>query len=167
MTTAFELEHKFLNISLEKFEKYLNHETLNTIIEKELGFKSRKLISFTEEKEHKTWIFEVKKEANLPSAIKNMVSDGVITWQEESKLSLKDHTIHWKITPLSKSLKFNGEGMAKLKSIKNGCLRSMSGKITVSLPIIGKMIENVIVSELVKSYETEPQLQKKFYDSMP
>lgn len=167
MTTTFELTHEFENISLEKFEKYLNHEILNNLLEKELDFVSRKLVKTSNNKHNISWIFEVKKKANLPSALKNMIKSDTISWQEESIFNSKDHSISWEITPLNKGLNFVAKGVAKLSQAKNGCIRHLSGSVSVSIPLVGKLIENTIVKELVKNYDIEPNIQKSFYDSMP
>lgn len=167
MTTTFELTHEFENISLDKFEKYLNHEILNNLLEKELDFVSRKLVKTSNNKHNTSWIFEVKKKANLPSAIRNMIKSDTISWQEESLFNSKDHSISWEITPLTKGLNFVAKGIAKLSHTKNGCIRHLSGSVSVSIPLVGKLIENTIVKELVRNYDIEPNIQKKFYDSMP
>lgn len=167
MTTTFELTHDFADISLEKFEKYLNHEKLNDLLEKELDFASRKLVKTTDDKNTISWVFEVKKKANLPSAIKNIIKTDLISWQEESVFNKKNHTINWEIIPLTKGLNYIAQGTAKLSKNKNGCSRYLSGSVTVSVPLIGKLIETTIVKELVKSYDIEPSVQKSFYDSMP
>ena len=38
--------------------------------------------------------------------------------------------------------------------------------MSVDIPLVGKMFENLIVQELTKGYEVEPLIQKKFYEEI-
>jgi hypothetical protein len=163
MTTAFTLEHDFKSIPLEKFIAHLNEPKLNKMLEKGLSFSERSLVSRKEDGEDIEWQFRVKKSGDLPSAIKKVLKTDSFSWHEISRFVRKENCIHWEILPDSAWLKFHGEGIWLLKKANKGCKRVIEGKVTVEIPIVGKMVEAFIVNELVKSYEIEPKIQEEFY----
>lgn len=167
MASTFSLEHEFLDISLEKFEKYLNDDKLNQMLEKSLGFKERKLIETDKSTNGEiVWVFSVKKQGQIPSALSKFIPDGAIAWQEKSRFVPGEHCVYWEITPKMSGLKFHGEGTWQLYKEKKGCRRVIEGKVSVEIPFVGKMVESLIVGELKKTYELEPDVQKDFYSSV-
>jgi hypothetical protein len=77
-----------------------------------------------------------------------------------------ENCIYWKILPSSAVFKFYGEGVWRLIPAKRGCTRIIEGKVTVDIPLVGKLIETFIVNELVKTYEIEPSIQEQFYSQL-
>jgi hypothetical protein len=166
MATSFKLEHDFLDIPLEVFESYLNDPELNHMLEEGLGFDERTLIKRKDLKDGVEWQFLVKKCGDIPKAVQKFLKDDGLTWQETSRFNKNDHAIYWEITPESKLLKFHGQGTWVLSRAADGCKRVIEGSITVDIPLVGKMVEGFIVNELVKTYEIEPTIQKKFYKNI-
>lgn len=164
MTTTFTLEHDFKDISLEKFENYLNDPKLNEMLKEGLSFDERKLIKkeFANEEEI-NWHFYVKKKGQIPKSLKNFITDDMLSWQETSRFVKKEHCIYWKIEPKIKNLKIKAQGVWKLKKIKNGTKRIIEGEISTDIPFVGKLIEAFIINELKKTYEIEPKIQHEFY----
>lgn len=163
MTTAFKLEHDFKTISLDKFVAHLNDPKLNKMLEEGLSFEERTLTSRKESPEGIEWHFRVKKSGELPAAIKKIIKGDSFGWQEISRFVRKENCIHWQILPESKLIKFHGEGVWRLLAQSKGCKRIIEGKVTVEIPLVGKLVEGFIVNELVKSYEVEPSIQEEFY----
>lgn len=163
MATNFKLEHDFPTISLEKFTAHLNDPELNRMLEKGLAFEERKMIKRKESTDGVEWQFKVKKSGELPAAIQKIIKGDVFGWQENSRFVRKENCIYWQIVPDAKILKFFGEGVWLLEAQGKGCKRIIEGKITVDIPLVGKMVEAFIVNELIKTYEIEPSIQKKFY----
>jgi hypothetical protein len=157
------LEHRFDNIPLEKFVAHLNDPKLNKMLEKGLSFDERTLTSRKETPTGIEWQFQVKKSGDMPSAIKKVIKGDSFGWQEISRLVRKENCIYWEILPASKLIKFHGEGVWRLLPAKQGCTRIIEGKVTVDIPLVGKLIETFIVGELVKTYEIEPAIQEQFY----
>ncbi len=166
MTTSFKLEHKFTTIPLEKFVAHLNDPKLNKMLEKGLSFEERSLVHRKESPGEIEWQFNVKKSGELPSAIKKVLKQDSFGWREVSRFVRKENCIYWEILPTSKLLKFHGEGVWRLTPLKQGCVRLIEGNVTVDIPLVGKLVENFIVSELVKSYEIEPSIQEEFYSQL-
>lgn len=163
MTTAFKLEHDFKTIPLEKFVAHLNDPKLNKMLEQGLSFDERTLISRKEDVDGIEWQFRVKKSGELPAAIKKVLKEDSLGWQEKSRFVRKENCIHWQILPDTRLIKFHGEGVWRLLAQSHGCKRIIEGKVTVEIPLVGKLVEGFIVNELVKSYEIEPSIQEKFY----
>lgn len=166
MTTSFRLEHEFPKIPLEKFIAHLNDPKLNEMLEKGLDFTARKLTKCTEKPDSIEWQFVIEKSGEVPAAIEKVIKGTTISWVEDSKLIKKENCIYWQITPKNSPLKFSGEGVWKLSAHKNGCKRVIEGNITVSIPLIGKMIEAFIANQMKESFELEPTIQNKFYASI-
>lgn len=163
MASHFKLEHDFPDIPLDKFIAHLNDPKLNHMLEQGLSFEERAIIKKEENADETTWQFRVRKGGELPSAIKKFLQGDGLTWIETSRLVRLENCIYWNINPLSKLLKFHGEGTWQLKPHKKGCKRIIDGTISVDIPLMGKIIESFIVNELIKSYEKEPKIQQRFY----
>jgi hypothetical protein len=166
MTTTFSLTHDFSTIPLDIFEAYLNHPKLNERLVSALGFDERKLITKEASNNETSWVFLVKKSASIPSPLKKFLTDGSLSWQETSRFIPDEHCIYWHITPTSNLIKFHGDGVFRLSKKNKGCSRVIEGSITVDIPLVGKMIEKIIVQELVKQYEFEQLVQCQFYDEI-
>lgn len=167
MTTSFSLEHDFPEISLAKFEAHLNDPALNSMLEKGLNFKERKLLEKNEGKNGEvTWVFRVKKQGAMPAAVQKFMQGDAFSWQEISRYSPDEHCVHWEIRPEVKGLKFSGAGVWRLLKSGKGCKRVIEGKISVEIPFVGKVVESFIVNELKATYEVEPKIQEEFYASV-
>lgn len=167
MATKFTIQHSFSNISLEKFETYLNHPKLNELLKKELDFEERELVKETKRRDGGIeWQFKVKKVGDVPAGIKKLIGGNALGWLETSHFDPKEHCVHWEIEPAVKNLPFTGRGVWRLKKNGKGCDRTIEGEITVGLPLIGKIAESFIVNELKKVYEVEPAVQEKFYANL-
>jgi hypothetical protein len=167
MASHFNLEHDFPDIPLDKFTAHLNDPKLNQMLQEGLSFEERAIIKKEENDRETTWQFRVRKNGDLPAAIKKILQGDALAWIETSRFVRKENCIYWQINPVSKFLKFRGEGTWQLKPHKKGCKRIIDGKISVDIPLVGKIIEGLIVNELVKGYETEPKIQQQFYAEVP
>lgn len=167
MGTPFRLEHDFPEISLPKFEKYLNHPKLNEMLEGMPAFRSRTLI---EEQKMKSgeilWKFKVVAGGEIPPAISKMVSTDMFAWIESSRFVPEEHCIHFAIEPLVAKGKFEGKGQWLLKADKKGTKRIIEGEFTFKVPFVGKVIESYLIKELKRNYEVEPDIQRRFYADM-
>lgn len=167
MSTKFTIEHEFPSISLEKFVAHLNDPKLNTLLEQELNFEERRMVAKKSEKNGDIeWSFIVKKSGDVPPALKKIIKGNSFSWKEISRYVPKEHCIYWQILPDIELIKFHGQGVWRLKKFKKGCKRIIEGEIKVEIPLLGKIIESYIVNELKNTYEIEPEIQERFYDSI-
>ena len=168
MSTTFTIEHRFPSISLQKFIRYLNSPDLNELLKTELDFKERKLLEKSEDKNGDvSWKFLVQKAGDVPAPLSKFVGADGLGWVETSRFIAQDSCIYWRIEPQIKALKMTGEGKWLLSDHGKGCKRVIEGTIIVAIPLVGKVIENLIVKELERAYEKEPEVQKRFYATMP
>lgn len=168
MATSFSIEHDFPQISQSKFEKYLNDPKLNDMLKSALGFSKRELISKEEmgQGEEVIWRFLVRRGGSLPKALESALKGDALSFYETSRFVKKDHCIYWKMEPEAKGIKISAQGKWLLKSSGSGVKRIIDGEVSVNIPLLGKVMENIIISELKKSYEIEPKVQESFYESL-
>jgi len=167
MATSFELVHSFPNISLELFEKHLNHPELNKMLEQMPSFESRRLIDSKTLKNGNTkWVFDVVAKSKLPAAIQKVAGQDSFRWIESSTFFPKKHCIEWEISPPDRESGFSGHGTWLLEEDKKGTVRTIGGEIKVDMLFVGKLIEKFIVDELKKNYDVEHTIQQKFYEKM-
>ncbi len=166
MSTTFKLEHSFPDIPVEVFEKHLNDPELIGMLDKMPAFRSRDLVSKTENGDGSTtWRFKVVAGGDLPASARRVVSEEMLTWHEDTKFVPNDHTIYWTIVPLAAKAAgmLESKGIWKLIPDGKGTRRLIEGTINVKVPFVGKVVEQFLASELKKNYDVEPDIQRAFY----
>ncbi|MDA0712382.1 MAG: DUF2505 family protein [bacterium] len=167
MATKFELVHEFPSVSIELFEKHLNHPQLNQMLAKMPAFRSRDLVEKKELKNGEIiWKFKVVAGGDIPSSVKKVISPDMFTWWENTHFKPDEHCIHFHIEPLTGASKFEGKGQWKLIKQKKGTKRIIEGEMNVKIPFVGKIVESFLIKELKRNYEVEPEIQKEFYAQM-
>jgi hypothetical protein len=169
MATTFRLEHDFSDIPIELFEKHLNHPELIAMLKDMPGFKSRDLVDKKEVGGGVIeWRFKVVAGGDVPASAKKVISDDMLTWHEETRFVPAEHTIHWKIVLLKEKMRsvVNAGGTWKLVPSGAGTKRIIDGTIDVKIPLVGKVAEAFFANEIKRSYEVEPDIQRKFYRAM-
>ncbi len=169
MATTFTLEHNFPDIPVEVFEQHLNHPDLIKMLDKMPAFRSRDLVSKTDNGDGSiTWRFKVVAGGDVPPAVRKVLSEEMLTWHEDTKFVPAEHTIHWTITPLAERAQklLESHGIWKLIPAGKGTRRVIEGHINVKVPLIGKLVEQYLAGELKRNYDVEPDLQRAFYKKM-
>lgn len=167
MASTFRLVHDFPEISVEKFEKHLNHPNLNDALDAMPAFRSRTLENERDLGDGVTeWSFRVVAGGQLPKPAQKIVKGDMLSWLEVSKFVPSEHCIYWRIEPDAFKGKFEGSGTWKLEDKAGGTRRTIEGTISVKIPIVGKIIEKFLVEEMKKNYDVEPRLQREFYATM-
>ena len=169
MATTFTLEHNFPDIPVEVFEQHLNHPELIKMLDKMPAFRSRDLVSKTDNGDGSiTWRFKVVAGGDVPSAVRKVLSEEMLTWHEDTKFVPAEHTIYWTITPLAERAQklLESHGIWKLIPAGKGTRRVIEGNITVKVPLLGKIVEQYLAGELKRNYDVEPDLQRTFYKKM-
>ena len=169
MATTFRLEHDFPDISIELYERYLNHPELIAMLSGMPAFRSRDLVEKTELGDGKiNWKFKVVAGGDIPASARRVVNEDMLTWHEDTRFEPKEHTIYWTITPLKEKVQgiLDAKGIWKLTPKGEGTHRVIEGNISVKIPIVGKVVEQFLAGELKKNYDVEPDIQRKFYRMM-
>ena len=166
MATTFKLEHEFPEISVEVFEKWLNDPQLIKMLDKMPAFRSRDLVDKKDGGDGSTtWRFKVVAGGDVPSSVRKVLSEEMLTWHEDTRFVPAEHTIYWTIVPLAAKAKelLESKGIWKLVPQGKGTRRFIEGTITVKVPLIGKVVEQYLASELKRNYDVEPDIQRTFY----
>lgn len=169
MATTFKLEHRFPDIPVDVFEAHLNHPDLIKMLDKMPAFRSRDLVDKKENGDGSTtWRFKVVAGGDVPKSVRKVMSEDMLTWHEDTRFVPAEHTIYWTIVPLAAKAQklLNSNGIWKLIPEGNGTRRIIEGNISVSVPLIGKVVEQYLSGELQKNYDVEPDIQRTFYKRM-
>src|ERR1041385_836293 len=106
MATTFRLEHNFPDISVELFERYLNHPELIGMLAGMPAFRSRDLVEKKDLGDGRVnWRFKVVAGGDIPVSARKVVNDDMLTWHEDTRFEPKEHTIYWTINPLKEKMK--------------------------------------------------------------
>ncbi len=166
MATTFRLEHDFPDIPVEVFEAHLNHPELIKMLDKMPAFRSRDLVDKKDNGDGSTtWRFKVVAGGDVPSSVRKVLNEEMLTWHEDTRFVPSEHTIHWTIVPLAAKAQqlLESKGIWKLIPQGKGTRRVIEGQITVKVPLIGKVVEQYLASELKRNYDVEPDIQRRFY----
>lgn len=167
MTTRFKLEHTFSDIPIELFEEHLNHPELIDLLDAMPAFRSRELVGREDLDDGKIkWRFRVVAGGEIPPAAAKVLNEDMLTWWEDTIFSPSEHCIYWSIEPVKMKDKLVCKGTWKLNARAGGTHRVIDGELTVKIPILGKVVESFLVSELKRNYDVEPDIQRKFYQKM-
>lgn len=167
MATKFTFEHEFPDISVDLFEKYLNHPELNEMMSQMPAFRSRELTESQEMPNGEIiWKFKVVAGGEIPPAVQKILSPDMFSWWENSHFIPSEHCIQFTIEPLVAKGKFDGGGRWQLFKQGNGTRRVIEGEMNVKIPFVGKIVETFLVSELKRNFEVEPEIQTRFYTKM-
>ncbi len=169
MTATFKIVNDFDDISVDLFERYLNHPELIASLDKMPAFRSRTLESREDGPDGViTWRFRVVAGGDIPKPAQRVLSEEMLTWFEESRFVPGEHTIYWTIEPIADRFRRNlkCDGIWKLIPNGEGTRRVIEGSMTIKYPLIGAFAETYLVNELKKNYDVEPEIQETFYRRM-
>lgn len=88
----------------------------------------------------------------LPAAIVKVLKTDHIQYELEMRIDPARHRADWVITPLVLPDRVQGSGVAVVTPTSDGCLRVIDGDLTVKVPLVGRMMEERLISEVTKSY---------------
>ncbi|MFH1537686.1 MAG: DUF2505 family protein [bacterium] len=99
----------------------------------------------------------------IPREVRHMLKPHMLSWIEESVYDKQLHKFRWKITPHFFSNVFKCYGTYTYHDESPTRMRrEIIGTLTVSVPVLGGMIEKYIIGELRKNFEAEYKLTKDF-----
>lgn len=89
----------------------------------------------------------------LPAAMLKVLQTDRIGYELETRLDLQHHRSEWTITPMVLPDRVTGSGVVVVTATKDGCLRIIEGDLTVRVPLIGRKMEERLISDVSASYE--------------
>lgn len=89
----------------------------------------------------------------LPAAITKVLKTNRISYKLEMRIDTERFRADWTITPLVLPDRVTGSGVAIVTPTADGCLRVIDGELNVKVPLVGRMMEERLISEVSKSYD--------------
>lgn len=147
----FKLEHHF-DCSPEQYWAIVrNHE-----VDEEMARASNgeyELLSETEEGDVLTRRQQIVMKRDLPKPMLKVLGTDNIGYVLETRVNHAHSRSEWTITPLVLPDRVTGAGTAVVTATTGGCRRIIEGDLTVRVPLLGRKMEERLVSDVSESYD--------------
>ncbi|MGZ6969963.1 MAG: DUF2505 family protein, partial [Acidimicrobiia bacterium] len=104
-------------------------------------------------------------QADLSAAVTRVVDPSKLTWIEASTCDLSIHTTTCVIRPDNYANLLQGSYEAAISASGSGCVRTITGRIKVKVPLLGGKVEKAIVSGLSENADAQTSLLAEFLGS--
>ena len=158
----FTLIHVF-DIDRATFERWLNDPELLAMAKTIPNLAGRELVSYREDGKLRSWVFRNTASGEIPEAARALVKPEMLTWNEESTWDLDAHAFTWRIVPEHFAHLLDAHGSWSLTEEGARTHRVIDGELRVKVPLVGRLIEEVIVGRVKQSFEAEASVQRRFY----
>lgn len=157
----FELIHHF-DADIATFEKavYFDDE-LNKRLLKMPNVSNRVVKELEDKGDTARRLMFIEVAAAIPKEVRSLIGDK-LGWHEVSTLDKKNHIVNFEIQPTVK-LPLDCKGRYEMiPEAGNKVRRVITGEVNVKIPLLGKSVEKIIVSQLVASFEEEEGIVKSY-----
>jgi hypothetical protein len=142
----------------DKFWKLFWHDPYNVELYGRIGVKERRFLEKVETDDAIRFKLRIMPQRDLPGFIKKLVG-GDLGYTEMSTWHKKDNRIVCHIEPTLFKEKTKIDAIYTITPIGPGRVRRVfDGSISISIPLAGKKIEEFIVSDMEKAYQTAAQV---------
>ena len=119
------------------------------------GAMKRTLLEEREAADHTFRRFEIRSDRPLPGFLQKALGGGDLSYVFEERTYPAERRLEWRVIPskLSDRVKAAGHYRILAGRTEDSSVRVISGEVTVSLPLIGKKIEDFIGGEIESGYE--------------
>ena len=97
-------------------------------------------------------------QAELSSAVTKFVDPEKLTWIEDSTVDLASHDTACVIRPDNYDNLLQGSYEATIAPAGSGCVRTVTGKIKVKIPLLGSKVEKAIIGGLSENSDAQTSL---------
>lgn len=104
-------------------------------------------------------------QADLSAAVRRFVDPAKLTWIEDSTVDLTAHHTTCAIRPDNYNNLLQGSYETDIVPSDSGCVRTITGKIKVKVPLVGGKAEKAIISGLSENAEAQTLLIAEFLGS--
>jgi hypothetical protein len=104
-------------------------------------------------------------QADLSAAVTRVVDPTKLTWIEDSTVDLSAHHTTCVIRPDNYANMLEGSYEATIAASDSGCVRTVTGKIKVRVPLLGGKVEKAIVGGLTENSDAQTLLLTEFLGS--
>jgi hypothetical protein len=151
------------------YEQKINNAKVLEMCDGRLPYlKSRKIVETKEDaaKGTKFWRFRCEADYKMSEAARKVIGDK-LGWFEESTFDAKEHRIDFKVTPDVLAGRYRSEGEQLFIERDDGQMdRVMTVEITISIPIVGGMVEKTIAERLKETYAVEYEIQTEYFKGL-
>jgi Protein of unknown function (DUF2505) len=148
------VDHRFVDVTLFRFEHVYFSENFNNAAAKHSGLKSRKLVEQTIAADGKrTRRVRLQPDVSIPTALSKWVKSEDIAYDEVSTFDPRLHEVRYHIdSKMSDRVKMSG--VIQFVADGTGVRRTVDGDIDVNAPFgVGLVVEKFIEAEVRKAYE--------------
>ncbi len=140
------------NCDPARFWEVFFDEAYNQAVYKVVGTKGRQFLELTDHGATKTWVLRVFPERDLPDFAKKIIK-GDLGYIEHATMDKAANRIVSRIEPTLFKDKTKINSVYTIESIGPGkCRRTFEGDVEVSIPLLGKKVEQIIVADMEKAY---------------
>jgi len=150
--THFKIVHEFDSDPATYWKVFL-HEPYNVELYDRIGVKERTMLDRSEDAKTVKWSIRIVPKRDLPGVIKKIVG-GDLGYTEISTLYKDENYIDVKVEPSLMKDKTKIRAKYTLTPIgPKRVRRTFEGDIDISLPLVGKKVESVILEDMQRSYD--------------
>ncbi len=143
-----------LNADPARFWEVFFDEPYNQAVYKHVGVKERVYLDKQEDGELRTWVLRVMPERDLPEFAKKILK-GDLGYVEHARMIKSANRIECRIEPTIFKDKTKISAVYSVASTGPGkSTRVFEGDVEVSIPLVGRKVEEFIISDMAKAYQT-------------
>jgi hypothetical protein len=98
----------------------------------------------------------------LSSAVRRVIDPARLVWIDESTYDHRSRTAGFRLLPEHYQDRFRCSGSYRLAEESGGCRRLVEGELTVRYPLVGRAVEQAIVSGLREHLDDEAGLLRRW-----
>lgn len=150
MTTQILIEDHF-DCPPQKLYELLSDNSFDDALMKALNM-GKQLISETKKADGPELKIRLTNAEEIPAIAKKFTGDH-LSYVETRTWSQKKLANTWVIVPEVKGANVDAKGVTEFVAEGNGCVRRTKGVISVSLPLIGKKIEEMVLQSITDTFK--------------
>jgi hypothetical protein len=160
----YTIDQEFRCESVERFAAVYFSETFNEVVAIELGLKERRLVEEEPvEGERVRRRVRMIPSVQLPGALKKLIGDHEINYDEVSTYDPKSHALEFYIDSAARD-RLEVKGTIRFVKTASGVRRLIDCEANARVFGVGGLIERLIESEVKKSYETIAKVMQRYLD---
>jgi hypothetical protein len=141
------------NCDPAKFWEVFFDQAYNDALYPHVGVKERQFLDMQDHGATKTWVLRVFPVRDLPGFVKKLVS-GDLGYIEHATMDKAANRINCRIEPTLFKDKTKISAVYSIESLGPGKVRrTFEGDVEVSMPLIGRKVEEFIIADMTKAYQ--------------
>jgi len=143
-----------INCNATRYWEVFFDDAYNKAIYSHVNVKERQFLDMQENGNTKTWVLRVFPERDLPGFVKKMIN-GDLGYIEHATMDKAANRINCRIEPTLFKEKTKINAVYSLEVLgPDKVRRTFEGDVEVSMPLIGRKVEDVIVTDMTKAYDS-------------